>query len=97
MAAKKYHFLKLFFDGVVVFLLLLTCVHLGFKSVNASVDVLPRPTPTQTPQPPPTLTPRPAPARPISVARPSRPMWFTQGEIHAHEGEYVCRVRCEKK
>jgi hypothetical protein len=96
MASKKSHFLKLFFDGVVVFLLLLTCVHLGFKRVNASVDVLPRPKSTATPTPLPSATPRPAPARPISVTRPSRPMWLTQGEIHAHEGEYVCKVKCEK-
>lgn len=95
MVPHKRYFLKLFFDGIFVLLPLLTCVQLGFKSVNASVDILPRPAPT--PPPSPSVTPRPAPARPISVTRPARPMWLTKGEIYAYKDEYVCRVRCEKK
>lgn len=65
-------------------------LYFGFRNVSAAVDVLPWPSPTASP------TKRPPTLQPIAVQRPTRPMWMGQGELLAHDDEFVCRVRCER-
>lgn len=90
MRLKKIKTVSCLKSAMFLVFMVFSCLYIGFRNVNAAVNVLPWPSPTVAP------TPRQPGLQPISVARPSRLMWIAQGEIQFYENAYVCRVRCER-